>query len=217
MARQKHITPGTRFARLVVLAPAGQTKKSQCLSFCACDCGNFRIAANSRLKNGYTQSCGCMRRDRFKLITVTHGKSADTEYRIWDGIRARCTRPSHQAWANYGGRGITVCEAWLKSFAAFYADMGDRPSPKHTIDRIDNECGYSPDNCRWATREEQASNRRRTARGSLCGEVDTLVNWAARLGVSLNMLHKRMNRYGVLDDQPLAVVKLVEMLSPIDP
>ena len=102
------------------------------------------------------------------------------EYEIWQGMRKRCTNPNTRAYKYYGGRGIKVCERWMDSFESFFADMGKRPSPTHSIDRIDNDKDYSPDNCRWATKTEQSRNQRRNHLLTLGGETLTLAEWAER-------------------------------------
>lgn len=123
----------------------------------------------------------------------THGLSYQHEYRVWQTMRLRCTDPANPAFENYGGRGITVCERWLNSVQAFVDDMGPRPSPAHEIDRIDNDRGYEPDNCRWATRTENSRNRRSNRLLSHQGETLTLVEWCERLRLPRSTIQKRID------------------------
>lgn len=120
-----------------------------------CECGTIRIVDYYALKNGLSKSCGCGRKSNLK-----HSLSNSPEYRSWNGMKIRCTNPSHKGYKNYGGRGITVCPEWLNSFQNFYNDMGKRPNGK-TLDRINNNKGYEPSNCRWSTSKEQSKNRRK--------------------------------------------------------
>jgi hypothetical protein len=114
------------------------------------------------------------------------------EYAIWNNLISRCTNPKNTRYARYGGRGIGVCERWAADFVNFLADMGRRPSSAHSIDRIDNDRGYSPDNCRWATRKEQCRNRASSRFIEFAGASRTAAEWAELIGVSQTTLHARL-------------------------
>ena len=121
-----------------------------------------------------------------------HGLSYTPEYRAWQQMRLRCTDPEHAAWADYGGRGITVCERWLESVEAFVEDMGQKPDLEHELDRIDNNRGYEPGNCRWATRKENDRNRRSNRHLEFRGERKTIAEWCEALGLRRDTVGKRL-------------------------
>lgn len=188
---------GLTFGILTVIkrAPRRNTHE-QAYWECSCSCGGLAVTTGTRLKSGHTKSCGCLRKDtttpRSKR-TVQHGGSGTSEFKSWDGMRQRCSNPNDANFARYGGRGIRICERW-ESFEAFLSDMGTKPSPKMSIDRINNDGNYEPSNCRWATSEEQARNRRSNKLLSFDGKTMVLREWASVYGIAHQTLNWRIGK-----------------------
>ncbi len=152
---------GRRFSRLLVLGASSKRTKSKNIHWkCVCDCGNKTVVDGHNLRIGHTRSCGCLIPESIVAACKTHGLINEAEYGIWAGMIQRCYNSKRKSFKYYGGRGITVCKRWRNSFENFYSDMGKRTSKIHSIDRKRNSGNYTPANCRWATRKQQARNKR---------------------------------------------------------
>lgn len=196
MAVLKNLT-GQRFGRLLVKQRVSSKGGSRWL--CMCDCGNESIVFNSNLMSGRTKSCGClMVESRSKGNNTKHGNAKgglSPEYRIWAGMMGRCNIKSSSAFARYGGRGITVCDEW-RDFERFLMDMGNKPGPEYTIDRINGSLGYSKGNCRWATYVTQANNMKSNRRIEFLGKNMTMSEWAREAGMEVSTLYQRIDKLG---------------------
>lgn len=150
-----------------------------------CDCGNVKSIRISSVLSENTKACGC-------LYAIRKGLSTTPMHAVWSAMLKRCFNKLDPAYKNYGGRGIIVSDSWKNSFETFVLDMGPKPTPAHTVERIDNNKGYCKENCRWATRLEQGANRRNTRLATAFGETKTINAWSNELGLSWSSLHKKL-------------------------
>lgn len=188
---------GQSFGRWTVLGFSSR-KGTTYYWHCRCECGTERIVFANSLRKGTSQSCGCLHRE-IVGERRTHGESKHNEtpeYRTWCHMLARCRNRKNPQYKDYGGRGITVCLKWL-DYPTFLADMGRKPSSEHTIERIDNSRGYSPDNCKWATRSEQQRNRRQNVIVNLNGKTMVLEDALQQIGRSRQSHHFFKHYYGL--------------------
>lgn len=197
---------GQRFGRLTVLRfshcavqPSGQRPR---MWICECDCGTETLKRTGQLRSGHAVSCGCALRDALVARNTTHGLAHSCpEYGVWKGIRSRCSASaSAKDKAVYFDKGIAVCDRWLSgeggltAFECFFADMGARPSPKHSIDRIDGTKGYSPANCRWADALTQSNNRHYTRRLAYRGQEITIPEASLLTGLKRGTIWHRLKQ-----------------------
>lgn len=197
----KHLNPGQRFSRWEVLAKASPAKNGAARWLCRCDCGAERAVLGISLRTGVSRSCGCLhweeRVEDMKAIATKHGYHKLPEYRTYLAMIRRCygRRTDHSQY--YQDRGITICMRWLGSFEHFMNDVGQRPSPKHSLDRYPNNNGnYEPGNVRWATASEQMNNTRRNHVISANGQALTVAQWSAKCGIHRGTIVSRIQRLG---------------------
>lgn len=189
---------GERFGNCVATVEAfpHPTRKAR-RWHCTCDCGTTFIACVSDLRCGGTKSCGCYHKMRAAEAATKHNLRGKWKsgpkglYSLWLGIRSRCNNPNSGNYQNYGGRGIYVSPLWDDP-AAFIRDMGPKPTPQHTLDRIDNDGPYSPENCRWATRKEQNNNKRSNRWVEAFGKNQTVPQWAEESGIPAPTIRRRL-------------------------
>lgn len=198
---------GNRYGRLTVITRVPNDQAAMWL--CICTCGKQAAVRGKDLRQGQV-SCGCFRRERTKERATTHGCSRDArgartvpEYNAWENIKNRCLRIKNKYYPNYGGKGITIHDSWLHNFQAFFDHIGSRPSPKHSVDRIDNALGYEPGNVRWATRTVQCRNKSNNIFLEFHGERRLLVEWAESLGMNRRTLVDRVKHYGWTTERAL--------------
>jgi hypothetical protein len=188
---------GQRYGRLTVIARSPEHRLVYWM--CQCDCGGTKTVFAGSLRRGLTKSCGCLSSETTATRNTVHGLAQRSgrapEYQTWAKMRRRCENPIDPVYHRYGARGIKVCDRW-QSFAAFLEDMGPRPTPQHTIERVNNDGNYEPGNCRWADRTEQANNRRTSRILEHNGEALTVAEWARRTGLRQHTIMARIDRNG---------------------
>lgn len=174
---------GERFGKLTVIEECKERYKHNVIKYkCQCDCGNIFYTRSVSLRSGKTKSCGCLK----------HGKSNTRLYKIYEGMKKRCYCETDYHYVRWGERGITICDEWLNNFMSFYNwAMSNGYQDNLTIDRIDNNKGYDPTNCRWITNKEQANNRRSNVRLTYNGKTQTIAQWAEELNIHYKCLWKR--------------------------
>lgn len=200
--------PGQRFHRLTLLHTVRGTGRWSC----RCDCGNLTEQYPNAMRRGDIKSCGCFNRDNAPFRKRTHGGASHNlakkspEYRSWRNARARCYDPKNAYFAQYGARGIAMCDQWRHDFAAFLADMGPRPNGT-SLDRIDNDRGYEPGNCRWATTRVQAINKRHIVQVMFRGRLMTVKDAANEANVAYTSLLYRVKKRGEDVETALAYLR----------
>lgn len=157
-----------------------------------CDCGNKCELDGYMVRSGKRVTCQKCSKERVRLASIKHGLSKTVEFRTWADIQARCYNKKSTSYNNYGGRGIAVCDRWLKSFNNFLKDMGKRPSNKHSIERKDNNSDYCPDNCHWATMAEQSNNKRNNRKITINGITKNMNQWASDHGLTSSIIFYRL-------------------------
>lgn len=189
---------GQKFGRLTVIRYDHSNEYNVRYFLCRCDCGNEKIVQRSALMSGATKSCGCLSRElsHQRKTNFKHGFShKERLYDTWENMKRRCYNPKNIRYALYGGRGITVCDEWKNDYVAFRSwALENGYADNLTIDRIDNDKGYSPENCRWATSNEQENNMSRNHLLSYHGETHTLSEWANILGITYSTISHRVSR-----------------------
>ena len=184
-----------KFGRLQPIKIAENPKSGRFSWVCRCDCGNEVVVASTDLGRN-ANSCGCLRKEKASQRRTTHGLSKTRTYRCWWAMRLRCDYPSSRHYYRYGMRGIKVCDEWKSSFESFLRDMGECPSNKHSLDRIDNSGNYCKENCKWSTLPEQAQNTRTNHNITWNGETKCIAQWERDLGFPIHCLHQRIVKRG---------------------
>lgn len=191
---------GRKFGRLTAIRRVGKNKKRESLWLCQCVCGRQKIIVSTSLKKGGTRSCGCLMKEvaskkaKIKKMALVHGFSGSRLYEIWCGIKSRCQNPNDTCYKYYGGRGISVCPEWQNYLNFHDWAINNGYNDSLTIERIDNDGNYEPNNCRWITKEEQARNKRTSRLITYNGETKSLIQWAEILNIKYSSLCNRLHK-----------------------
>ena len=200
MARRNPDLTGMKFGRLQVISKVSAKGERHTKYLCRCECGSEKTIDGGHLTYGDIKSCGCYRVEVPQIRFRKHSKKDQRLYNVWCDMKARCNNPNIKEYQFYGGRGIRVCDEWVKDFSAFASwskksgYKPDAPRGECTIDRIDTNGNYSPDNCRWITQQEQGRNTRACRYISYGGETLTLSEWSRRLGMRDGAVSRRLRR-----------------------
>ena len=187
---------GKRYGRLTVIKRVHKDGEKCSHWLCKCDCGNETTVIACNLKAGRTQSCGCLNREAAKTAHTTHGHTGTRIYNVYHKMIDRTINPNDKSYKDYGGRGIKICDEWLNDFVSFYNwSIANGYKDGLTIDRIDVNGGYNPQNCRWATPKDQANNRRSNVNITYKGQTQTMMQWAELLNINYITLWKRIKQY----------------------
>lgn len=184
---------GQRFGRLIVIKQVGKNKWGRTNWLCLCECGRETLVCTGDLNIGRTKSCGCLRKEKCDIANTTHGYSKEKIYKIWAAMIQRCTNPNNKQWKDYGGREIMVCERWIKP-ENFIKDMIKKWKPGLTLERRNNDKGYFPENCYWATWEEQQRNTRKNHLITCFGKTQCIAAWSEETGIPTKIISWRIDR-----------------------
>ena len=201
MRRTTKIPIHQKFGRMTVLSRAGTAKDGHATWLCRCDCGVEKVVSGVNLRLGITKSCGCLNKEINSKKAKTHGMTGSRLYEEWKGMKFRCYNLKCEEYDRYGGRGITICPEWWDSFEAFRDwALVNGYQDDLTIDRIDNDGPYSPDNCRWITHKEQQNNKSTNHFLTYNGETKTMSQWAEEKGIPYDTLRMRLIKGWTIDD-----------------
>lgn len=209
LASHSSLKSGDKFSRLTIIDPVGSMDRNHHrLLLCKCDCGTERYLPWNDIRRGSIRSCGCLQRELLSARATTHGETKCRLYRVWSGMKTRCSNPNASGYGSWGGRGITICDEW-KEYGPFANWARANGFQEHLeIDRVDNDGPYSPQNCRWVTRKQNSRNKRSSRILTAFGESKTVVEWAEdeRCSVNAACIRSRLN-YGYSHEAAISYPK----------